>query len=319
MTIYGYDAAYPPDPATVAGLGGQLMAVYLTGNYAVPANQSARIHAAGMGALLNYEEAADELVHAGRIGGQGVGQRSLAAALRQGAPGNGTIGIFYSVDVSVDPSQFGAVGQAFDGINDVIRGKFVAHVYGEGALAEYLLATHRVANRQWLSASTSFPGYNAEAASIGLVQLVGTNIAGTDQNIITNAAGLDAWWPGEVPSSGGAAPISTGADDLTPEQSAKLDAIHARIGKIDMDDFALLKSILPAVSEMRPLVQSIAAADDALKTLTGPDGILARVTAIQVALRSLPAGSTVDAAVLHGAITAALGKLSATTTLAVAP
>jgi hypothetical protein len=195
LTIYGYDAAYPPDPAAVARAGGKIMAVYLTARYAVDALHCARIHAAGMGVLLNYEEGVDELVYCGRAKARDVGQRAMAAAIRDGAPADGTLGIAFSVDVSVPPSQFSAVGASFDGLNDALRGKFRVHVYGEGALIDYLLATGRAVGAQWLSASRSFPGYNAGSVNVGFVQLVGSNIAGTDQNIITNAAGLDVWWP----------------------------------------------------------------------------------------------------------------------------
>lgn len=225
MSLYGYDAAYPPPPATIKAAGGVLMAVYLTAKYAVPTSRCAQIRATGLGVLLNYEEGAAELVTAGRSGGQAAARRALAAAIADGAPASNTLGIYFSVDVNVSPGQFAAVGAAFDGINDVLRGKFLVHVYGEGALIDYLIATGRVVGRQWLSASTSFPGFNADSPNVGLVQLVGTNVPGTDQNTITNAAGLDAWWPAGSPY---------GDDDmpLSPDESEKLTEIHTWLQRL---------------------------------------------------------------------------------------
>jgi hypothetical protein len=215
VSVYGYDAAYPPDPSAVRAAGGQLMACYLTASYAVVAQWPARIVAAGMGALANYEQAADELVYCGRPGGQAAGHRAMTAAIADGFRADGSIGIYFSVDVSVSPAQFPAVGAAFDGINDVIRGKFCTHVYGEGALIDYLIATGRIkpACANWLSGSSSFPGYNPQSPHVGLVQLVGSNIPGTDQNIITRPAGLHAWWPATNP---------LGVDTMTDAQVATI-------------------------------------------------------------------------------------------------
>lgn len=210
MSAYGYDAAYPPDPTVVKAAGGQIMAVYLTGRYAVPNDWVARIHKAGIGALANYEEAAAELVTAGHTGGRVVGSKAMAAAIAKGFPANNTVGIHYSVDTNVAPSQFEAVGVAFDGINDMTRGTFITHCYGEGALINYLVATGRARRAQWLSASESFPGYDPKSPNVGLVQLVGSNIPNTDQNLITNAAGLDVFWPpGTEVSSGTGVQITT--------------------------------------------------------------------------------------------------------------
>lgn len=202
MTVYVYDAASAKDINAEVAAGAIGVAVYLTGSFAVSAAWCATIHARGLAVFLNYEQAADELVYAGRAGGQGAGQRALSAAIALGAPANNTCAIAYSVDVNVPGSQFAQVGAAFDGINDVTHGKFQTHVYGEGALIDYLVATGRVTGKQWLSASSSFPGFNPASQNVALVQQVGSPVPNTDQNVVTDI-NFGGWWPPGSPHSAG--------------------------------------------------------------------------------------------------------------------
>lgn len=195
MTAYLFDAAYKPDLAAVKRNGGIAMSVYLTGRFANTCAQPGELHALGLGVLGNYEEAADELVHAGHSGGVSVGQRAAAAYIAKGAPPRQGLGIAFSVDVEVQPAQFPAIGEAFDGIGMGLGGQFVPHVYGEGALIDYLVSHHQVTGVQWLSGSSAFPGYNPKDVNVGLVQSMTTPVPNTDLDQINVLAGLGIWWP----------------------------------------------------------------------------------------------------------------------------
>lgn len=210
MTLYSYDAAYPPTLDQLAAGSPVAVAVYLTGEFAVPSGWPAQLLARGWAPVANYEQAADELVTCGRAGGRAVGQRAMAAAQRDGIPEGSSI--FYSVDVNVPPAQFEQVGQAFDGINDVTKGHYCTHVYGEGALIDYLVQTGRVCAGNWLSASSGFPGYNPQSSNVALYQLVGSPVPGTDQNIITNPQAMHVQWPTGSPY---AKPTAQPEDDMT--------------------------------------------------------------------------------------------------------
>ena len=253
MTYYLYDAATAPDLDEVKAHGGIAMSVYLTGSYADSGAQPDALHAKGLGVLGNYEEAIDELLYCGRDGGVDIGRRAAEAYMGKGAPAGLGLGIAFSVDLSADESTFGAIGTAFDGIREGLDGRFVPKVYGEGALINYLVAHHKVEGLQWLSASTSFPGFDPDNPAVGRVQLVGTPVPGTDQDEITHFAGLGIWWP---PGSTFAnSDTSLQEDDMTPEQARQLADVHARLAKIDNTAFAISNSILPAVADIRPKVQ----------------------------------------------------------------
>ncbi|PZS19125.1 MAG: hypothetical protein DLM57_04615 [Pseudonocardiales bacterium] len=258
-TYYLYDAAYAPDLDKVKENGGIAMSVYLTGGYATTCAQPDALHAKGLGVLGNYEEAIDELLYCGRAGGVDIGRRAAEAYLAKGAPGSTGLGIAFSVDVSADPSTFGAIGEAFVGIREGLAGRFVPKVYGEGALIDYLVAHHEVEGLQWLSASTSFPGFNPADPHVGRVQLVGTPVPGTDQDTITNFKGLGIWWPvGSPHAHDNATPLE---DDMTPEQAKQLADLHDRLGKIDTMNYAIHNQVAPAVADMRPKVQVLYARD----------------------------------------------------------
>jgi hypothetical protein len=287
VTLYGYDAAYPPTLDQLAAGSPSIIACYLTGNYAVPSGWPQQIRARGWSALANYEQAAGELTTCGRAGGQDVGRRAMAAALADGFPGAcrcGTAGavcesgIWFSVDVDVAQPAFGAVGAAFDGINDVIRPRFCAHVYGEGLLIDYLVATERVCRGDWLSASSGFPGYNQYSPNVGVYQMIGSPVPGTDQNTITRPSDLHVWRP----STPGGLLVS-----LTPAEEAEVLAaarvVNAEHGKFDLEASAV-GNMLPAVAEMRPNVQAILAA-----------------------VKAPAAGQPVDVAALATALSAHLG------------
>jgi hypothetical protein len=134
---FAYDGAYARDLNAMQANGAIAVTVYLTGNFAVDAGWVAEIHARGLGVVPNYEQAADELVNAGFSGGMAVGARAMAAAKALGVPADGSVAIVYSIDVNVAPALFPQIGAAFDGINAVTHGQYLAEAYGEGALIDW--------------------------------------------------------------------------------------------------------------------------------------------------------------------------------------
>lgn len=225
MTGVLFDAAYSPNLDAVVAAGGIGMTVYLTGDYAGTCAQPAALHAKGLGVLGNYEEAADELITAGYIGGVGIGQRAAAAYIAKGAPAGQGLGIAFSVDVNAPASTFPAVGAAFDGIKAGLAGRFVALCYGEGALIDYLVTNHGLVKVEWLSASSSFPGWNPASPNVALVQEVGSPVAGTDEDKITNLAGLEpyVWWPPGSPYANGALFMALTDQQQTDMYNAVMD------------------------------------------------------------------------------------------------
>jgi len=256
MAEFLYDAAYAPDLDKVKANGGVAMSVYLTGIYESTCAQPAQLHEKGLGVLGNYEEAIDELLYCGHDGGVDIGRRAAEAYMAKGAPGGVGLGIVFSVDLSVDESAFGAISRSFDGIREGLDGRFVPKVYGEGALIDYLVAHGKVEGKQWLSASTSFPGFDAADLHVGKVQLVGGPVPGTDQDVLTDADGLGIWWPAGSPHHN-AAQATHLEDDMTPDQAKQLAELHDRLAKIDNINFAIHNQVAPAVADMRPKVQAL--------------------------------------------------------------
>ena len=273
MTLYSYDAAYPPTLGQLAAGSPVAVACYLTAKFAVPSTWPAQIRGRGWVAVANYEEAADELVTCGRAGGQQVGARAMAAAERDGFPAGSSI--FYSVDVNVPASQFPQVGAAFDGINDVTRGHYCTHVYGEGALIDYLVRTGRVCVGNWLSASASFPGYNPQSPNVGMYQLAGASpVPNTDQNIITNLPALHAWGS---PTDGALTMTDiSAADAATVVQAAKvIVAEHETFDKLawaelgDANNAGVRQLLAATLTRLQGLDAAVAAVKAELDTAAG--------------------------------------------------
>lgn len=196
----GYDAAYPPIAAELAKHP-IVVAAYTDGTHAYSTAQVAQLRTAQAAVLPNHENAANQL-----LGGEPAGRKAatdaVAAVLAWGAPANNTMAICYSVDVELlTQAEIDAVAAAFDGINAVHAGRFKASVYGQGSLIDFLAAHGKTQAKGWLSASKSYPGFNPNSPNVGAVQLVGTDVPGTDKNTILDASGLWPWWPqGHVPT-----------------------------------------------------------------------------------------------------------------------
>ncbi|MGZ4524099.1 MAG: hypothetical protein ACXVXO_11895 [Mycobacteriaceae bacterium] len=201
-----YDAAYAPSLATVRQAGGVAVNHYLTGIYAGSSTQPRLARAAGLGCILTYEQGPSELVGTSRAYGRMVGQRAVTAAVAAGAPADGSVAIFFSVDVNV--ANAGDCDQAFLGIRDACAGKFQVRAYAQGSVIDHLAAAGITGGKGWLAAPTSWPGFNPSSPNVCLVQRVGTDVPGTDLNDITDINALGAWWPDGSPYG----------DDMTPDE-----------------------------------------------------------------------------------------------------
>lgn len=206
--LYAYDAAFAPDLNAIKANGGVAVNCYIAGQYAVDAQWVNKIRATGLAPWPNYEVALWELV-SNRATGRAAATRAIAAAKACGFPSNGSIYFPFSVDVNVSPSQYSSVGEAFKGINDVNKGQYLIACYGQGGLIDYLHNQGLTQGKGWLSASSSFPGWNPDSSNVCLVQghrrvtggwqYLPSPVANTDQNTITDINALRAWWPNSSP------------------------------------------------------------------------------------------------------------------------
>lgn len=194
--LYAFDAAFPAPPSVYKANGGIAANVYVSGNYAQTAAHVAALRAAGVAPWPNYERGLWELV-SNRAAGQAAARIGIADALRCGFPADGSIWFPFSVDVSVDPTRYNEVAQAFLGVQDINAGRYLISFYGQGQLAQYLRRQGLINQKCWLSASSSFPGYDQASPDICMWQQVGNFIPGhsTDRNVITDVRSLPAWWP----------------------------------------------------------------------------------------------------------------------------
>lgn len=208
-SLYTYDAAYQPKLATVAKAPGAVaINGYLTGMYANTTTQPAAARTAGLGYVPTYEEGRSELVGASRATGRRVGDKIVAAFRAKGIPLDGTVAVYPSVDVNVpidgpdrDADQ---CNTGWEGIRDVIDGVISVRSYAEGAVIKALAAAGLVDGKCWLAAPTSWAGFDVNDPHICMVQLVGTNVPGTDRNhLITDPHAIGAWWPDRSPYAGG--------------------------------------------------------------------------------------------------------------------
>lgn len=196
MALYATDHAYPPPPSILAAYGIVAANVYVSGRYAQDAAHVRALRAAGIAPWPNYEVGLWELV-SNRAAGRAAGQRGIADAIRCGFPADGTIWFPFSVDVSVSPTQYPQIAEAFRGVQEVNAGRFLISCYGQGGLIAYLRQNRVIDQKGWLSASTSFPGYDRNSPHVCVYQEIGDYIPGhsTDRNVITDVHALHAWWP----------------------------------------------------------------------------------------------------------------------------
>lgn len=295
MTLYGYDAAYQPDLATVKAAGGIAVNGYLTGRYATTTSSPAHALAAGLGWWATYEEDPAELVGASRTVGQQVGQKILAAfkALRDDKgrplPLDGSLAVYPSVDVS--SSSVTACDDSWPGVRDVLEGQLGVRYYGEGLLGDHLTAAGLLDGPFWLAAPSSWPGFNPADPRVCIVQEVGTNVPGTDRNhLITQPSALGALWPDGSPYGG----------DVS--QADVIAALQSTAGQA-----AILNALRP--------VFTFTEADGTTKVLGTVQGIDRAVLAECLDVRHLAASIAADLpgvseATLETALTNVLGKVA---------
>lgn len=193
--LWAYDAAYSPNLDAVVSHGGIAINGYLTGTYAETTTQPSEAHAHGLGYIPTYERGRDELVGATRDHGRYVGGVILAAFRAKGIPLDGTVAAYPSVDVNVSAGRATSCNDGWRGLGDVLRGKVSLRAYAEGAVIDALFDAGLVDGKCWLAAPTSWPGYDPDDPRVCMVQFVGTNVASTDRNLVTDAHALGAWWP----------------------------------------------------------------------------------------------------------------------------
>ncbi|HEY2088514.1 MAG TPA: hypothetical protein VGH54_21165 [Mycobacterium sp.] len=201
--LFAFDAAFPAPGSVYKANGGIATNVYVVGNFAQGADHVKAQRAAGIAPWPGYELQPDELI-SDRPTGQAAGRAGIAAAVAAGFPADGSVWFQFSVDTAVATTDYHKVRDAFLGIQDVNAGRFRISCYGQGGLISYLRAQHTILEKGWLSASSSFPGFNPSSPDICMWQQVGNFIPSysTDRNVITDVAALHAWWPDNSPYGG---------------------------------------------------------------------------------------------------------------------
>lgn len=210
MTLYAYDGASAFSLTDAKSHGAVIITGYIVGHPGGmdPINRARvnQIRALGMGFLPNWERGAGYLVTCTRADGVAAGKEALTALRELGVPDDGTVACAFSWDVNVHPSQYPHCGTVSDGIIEGLAGHYLFTAYGQGGLIDYFAQTGRLKSEGWLSASSSFPGYDAADPHVALVQRIGTPVPGTDQDIVTDAKNAHAWWPDHSPYTQATAP-----------------------------------------------------------------------------------------------------------------
>jgi hypothetical protein len=275
MPAYMFDGAYDADMIDECkAAGGIAMSHYLTGTHAGTSAQPHAIRAKGMGAVENYERAAGELVGASRSDGQDIARRALGG-VDPDCPRDGTIAVYFSVDVAVALRDITACDNGFAGINDILGSAFIPKTYAEGALIDHLVGKGLVQSKQWLSASSSYPGYNPDSGNVCMVQQVGTFVPKTDRNLITDPYAIGAWWPDNSPYVLGDDPMA----GITLDEIADAVWHHKMQGQLTTDYQAdqLITDIRAIIAAVRDNASS--AANHAAAADTQTDGLAAQFAA----------------------------------------
>lgn len=241
MTLTAYDAANAPALDLITAAGGAAVMGYLTGNYAASTFQAAPARDAGLGWGAVYEQAPGELVGATYTLGVDIGHR-IAAALPPGFPTDGTAAVYVSVDVEVSEGQESRCFDGFRGIRSVLAPRVQVRCYGQGSLILALAVAGLTDGPGWLSASSSYPGFDPASPHVCLVQShdaagnwLASSVPGTDVNTITqpNVAGL--WWPDGSPY----AEVDMLLDPNDPTVKKLLDATYPGNNPAYMDNASI--------------------------------------------------------------------------------
>lgn len=207
---FAYDGASMFDLAAAKNAGGIIATVYIVGNPGgMPHADKARvdaIRAQGLGALPNWERAADFFLTCSVADAKAAGVEALAACKSLGFPGDGSIQVAFSIDVQVPPSRFAEIGQKVDAAGAGLTSAYQVMVYAQSDLIDYLVAHGHVTGKQWLMGSTWGNPYNAGSPNVCLVQShdatgnwLNSHVGGTDVNTVTDPNAVGAWWPDGSP------------------------------------------------------------------------------------------------------------------------
>jgi hypothetical protein len=299
VRLYAYDGASAFDLADAKAHGAILITGYIVGHPGgmdpITARRVHQIHELGMGFLPNWERGASYLVTASHAQALAAGNEAVAALRALEVPDDGTIACPFSWDVNVAPSQYAHCGAVADGIIEALAGRYRFTAYGQGGLIDYFARTGRLQSEGWLSASSSFPGYDAASPRVALVQRVGSPVPGTDQNIVTDPANVHAWWPPGSPYAAG------GHMTMDADVKARFDQLEA-----------LLRAVPHAVlsADEVPVALDPANVDWAPSSVLG--FLVRHVSAIEGKLdpaklaaaivAAMPPGASVDPAALETAV-----------------
>jgi hypothetical protein len=303
VRLYAYDGASAFDLADAKAHGAILITGYIVGHPGgmdpITARRVHQIHELGMGFLPNWERGASYLVTASHAQALAAGNEAVAALRALGVPDDGSIACPFSWDVNVAPSQYAHCGAVADGIIEALAGRYRFTGYGQGGLIDYFARTGRLQSEGWLSASSSFPGYDAASPRVALVQRVGSPVPGTDQNIVTDPAGVHAWWPPGSPY----APAPAQQEEPCPTQDV-IDALKTAEGKKLVGDAVWGDDVIPVGSDP---ANPTWAASSVLRLPRTPTrlAILGKLDPAKLAAAiaaALPAGNGIDPATLTAAV-----------------
>lgn len=228
---FAYDGASMFDLAAAKNAGGIIATVYIVGSPGgMPHADKARvdaIRAQGLGALPNWERAANFFLTCSVTDAKAAGVEALAACKALGFPADGSIQVAFSIDVQVPPSRFAEIGQKVDAAGAGLTSAYQVMVYAQSDLIDYLVAHGHVTGKQWLMGSTWGNPYNAGSPNVCLVQShdaagnwLNSHVGGTDINTVTDPNAVGAWWPDGS---------SYGGNIMDAATAARFDAIDAHL------------------------------------------------------------------------------------------
>jgi hypothetical protein len=234
MPLYLYDEAFdsPGRTALIKSRPGAVaISHYLTGSHATTSPQVDAVRAAGLGALHNWERQPGALVGASRATGRNIAAEAVTG-ISPKAPRDWSLAVYFSVDVDVANSTPGVCDEGFRGVRDVLDPlKIRAAAYAEIGVIEHVVRAGILAGKHWLSMSPGFSPighYGASSPYACIVQMhdaagnwIGTDVPGTDRNIITDPQATGIWWPDGSPYLAG---DDMSAADVTAIEKAITDS-----------------------------------------------------------------------------------------------
>lgn len=213
MALLAYDGASAFDLDAAKRAGGIAVTGYTIGHPGgfdpISKDRVDTARSKGLGVWPNAEGPADFLATCTPAQAQVMAANALAAATALGFPTNKTISYPFSWDVNIPRANY---GKCADNARAVIQGlgdKFLFTAYAQGGLIDYFKSQGLLQAKGWLSASSSWPGFNPKSPNIAMVQShdadgnwINTAVPGTDVNTVIDPHALGAWWPANSPYGG---------------------------------------------------------------------------------------------------------------------